>query len=137
MSRSFRMDEGPSSSSSSSWRRLRRSNSLLLASELAVDSEFATIGPYQRLSQSMQIDSGSGFLCKPNNIHLSKGGAATAWTGKLGKLFTFKGIRGRLQVPVAGNKPVPELGVATQPANKKKRSSWLPDPDRRWPVQGW
>jgi len=20
---------------------------------------------------------------------------------------------------------------------KKKRSSWLPDPERRWPVQGW
>ncbi|KAL5719724.1 hypothetical protein ACHQM5_012469 [Ranunculus cassubicifolius] len=20
---------------------------------------------------------------------------------------------------------------------KKKKSSWLPDPDRRWPVQGW
>ncbi|PNX80611.1 hypothetical protein L195_g036617 [Trifolium pratense] len=27
--------------------------------------------------------------------------------------------------------------MAAKKEKKRKRSSWLPDPDKRWPIQGW
>ncbi|KAK4262178.1 hypothetical protein QN277_027763 [Acacia crassicarpa] len=27
--------------------------------------------------------------------------------------------------------------VSVAEKKQKKRSSWLPDPDKRWPIQGW
>ncbi|KAJ1419030.1 hypothetical protein SESBI_15291 [Sesbania bispinosa] len=44
--------------------------------------------------------------------------------GLLSKVFFFT----RISTP-----KVEDMAVKKE----KKRSSWLPDPDRRWPIQGW
>lgn len=125
------------SSSSSAWKRLTRSNSLILGSELAVSgSEFGRVTsfPYQRLSQSKWLSSDEHGEYKPI-ISTRK---LAGWT-YLGKVFSFKRMGGRGQVvaEAATKLPEVEVEVLAQVVKKKKRSSWLPDPDRRWPVQGW
>ncbi|KAI3462484.1 hypothetical protein Pfo_019147 [Paulownia fortunei] len=121
---SFRLEE------SSSQRRLGRSNSSLVASEL-VNSEVARITAYEKLSQSMRLtdeSSTSHQHCRRNR----------AWTSVL-KVFSYKKVLNRnvkrRQTTVETVAEAPRV-VAAGDA-KKRRSSWLPDPHRRWPVQGW
>lgn len=127
-------------SSSSSWKRLERCNSLLLASELASSSDIARLTGYERLegyerlSQSMRLPNEYGGDCKLISITRKR---PAAWR-YLGNVFSFKrkGGRGKVELEAAAKPPEVEV-VAPVVVKKKKRSSWLPDPDRRWPVQGW
>nr|KYP66759.1 hypothetical protein KK1_013067 [Cajanus cajan] len=96
--------------------RLSRSHHILLSSE-SVTSECAKIAGYERLSQSLRISGEHDFSDKHKK---HKRGV-----GLLGKVFSFKKISSPHEDP---NKVVKK---------EKKRSSWLPDPDRRWPIQGW
>ncbi|KAL3527103.1 hypothetical protein ACH5RR_011759 [Cinchona calisaya] len=119
---------------STTWKRLERPNSLLLASELAAATssstlEFAKLATYQRLSHSMRLSDEYSGGSSTRGRH-----TASAWSTYLGKVFSFKkmgGSNGREQVIEADDQ------AAAAATTKKKRSSWLPDPDRRWPVQGW
>lgn len=94
---------------------MSRSERILLSSE-SVTSECAKIAGYERLSQSMKFDEedeqkknkkGIGFLSKVL-ITLTK----TSTTHERNE-------------------------VVEKEKKEKKRSSWLPDPDKRWPIQGW
>ncbi|KAG1341894.1 hypothetical protein COCNU_05G001230 [Cocos nucifera] len=83
----------------------------------SVSSECAAVAAYGRLSQSMRA-----FDDPQRQQH--KGRLRVA----LSRLFSRK------------DGAVPKLAteaVAGKTKEKKKRSKWLPDPDRRWPVQGW
>ncbi|CDP02025.1 unnamed protein product [Coffea canephora] len=117
-----------SSSSSSSWKRVERSKGLLLASELASSSDVARLTGYERLSQSTGLPNEYGGGCKPISITRKH---TAAWR-YLGKVFSFKRTGGRGEVAAEAAANPPEAVV-----KKKNRSSWLPDRDRRWPVQGW
>lgn len=84
----------------------------------SVPSECAAITGYGRLSRSMRA------LDEPQRQQ----DKARVW-GVLGRLFSRKvGAVPKLATEAVGGKA----------KEKKKRwSKWLPDPDRRWPVQGW
>ncbi|KAA8531878.1 hypothetical protein F0562_006406 [Nyssa sinensis] len=107
ISRSFRLERGSSL-------KLGRSNSSLLASEL-VSSEIARITGYERLTESMRLT---------DELSTDRRRKNRAWKF-LVKVFSFRKIG--------------DDDVIGQPAEEKKksRSSWFPDPHRRWPVQGW
>ncbi|GFY86379.1 hypothetical protein Acr_05g0000180 [Actinidia rufa] len=89
--------------------RLRRSCSSVLVSEL-VSSEIGKITGYERLSgfdERQRKTRSWAFLSKAFNFWKVGGGG--------GGVIRRREAEGK----------------------KKTRSSWLPDPDRRWPVQGW
>ncbi|KAL2348514.1 hypothetical protein Fmac_002514 [Flemingia macrophylla] len=98
--------------------RLSRSHHMLLSSE-SVTSGCAKIAGYERLSQSMRLSGEHDFSDKHKK---HKRGV-----GVLAKVFSFK-----------KNSLTHEFEEPHKVLKKdKKRSSWLPDPDRRWPIQGW
>ena len=101
--------------------RLSRSHHILLSSE-SVISECAKIAGYERLSQSLRLSGEYDFSDKQKNHKRST-------VGLLGKVFSFR----RVSTPHGEPNKVAETVVKKE----KKRSSWLPDPDRRWPIQGW
>jgi len=96
--------------------RLSKSHHILLSSEY-VTSECG----YKRLSQSMRL---SGEYDFSEKYKKNKRGV-----GLLGKVFSFA----RISSPHEEPNKMAERVVKKE----KKRSSWLPDPDRRWPIQGW
>lgn len=100
--------------------RLSRSHHILLSSE-SVTSECAKIAGYERISQSMRLSGEYDFSFKEKN---RKRGV-----GLIGKVFSFRRVSSPHEEP---NKV-----VETVVKKEKKRSSWLPDPDKRWPIQGW
>ncbi|KAJ1415310.1 hypothetical protein SESBI_18267 [Sesbania bispinosa] len=95
--------------------RLSRSQRILLSSE-SVTLECSRITGYERLSQSMRLEGECDFRDDEHKKH-KKG------MGLLSKVFFFT----RISTPKEEDMAV----------KKKKRSSWLPDPNRRWPIQGW
>lgn len=99
--------------------RLSRSHHILLSSELT--SECAKIAGYERISQSMRLTGEYDFSFKEKK---RKRGV-----GLIGKVFSFR----RASSP----HEEPNKVVETVVKKEKKRSSWLPDPDKRWPIQGW
>lgn len=105
---------------------LRRSNSSLLLSE-SITAECARVVAYERLSESMRLSSGRDTSCLGCLEGSDKKGSRAL--ALLGKIFSLRKAEGgpdrRSDAAVPGEKKV------------KKRSSWLPDPERRWPVQGW
>ncbi|KAK7307537.1 hypothetical protein VNO77_40700 [Canavalia gladiata] len=97
--------------------RLSRSHRIVLSSE-SVNSECAGIAGYERLSQSMRLSGEYDF-----NDHKQK--KHKMGMGLLGKVFfSFARISSPHKNPKVPNK-------------EKKRSSWLPNPETRWPIQGW
>ncbi|KAG5069789.1 hypothetical protein AAZX31_01G162900 [Glycine max] len=102
--------------------RLSRSHHILLSSE-SVSSECAKIAGYERLSQSLRLSGEYDFIDKQKK---HKRGV-----GLLGKVFSFR----RVSSPHGVGEP--NKVAETVVKKDKKRSSWLPDPDRRWPIQGW
>ncbi|KAL7231478.1 hypothetical protein ACSBR2_009684 [Camellia fascicularis] len=116
MSRSLRLERGSSL-------RLGRSNSSVLVSEL-VSSDISRITSYERLSKSMRLSS-----AESGGFHRRRKSRAWAF---LSKVFSFRRIDGE---GAAENEPKPPQAAAEK--QNKRRSSWLPDPHRRWPVQGW
>nr|GLL26324.1 uncharacterized protein LOC109177831 [Ipomoea trifida] len=97
---------------SSSFRRVGRSNSTLVASELAA-SEAARVVAYSRLSQSMRV------YDEPASCQYDKRRKNRA-LAFLMKVFSCNNADA--------------IAIKEQ---KKRQSSWLPDHRRRWPVQGW
>lgn len=122
LSRSFRLERGSSSM------RLGRSNRSFLVSDL-VSSEITNFTSYERLSESMRITSGKRSRTR-----------SRAWASLVSKAFSFRktgGGRGVSGRRVAENaEETPRVAAAAE-GRKRRRSSWLPDPQRRWPVQGW
>lgn len=90
--------------------RLSKSERILLSSE-SVTSQFAA---YERLSQSMRL-----------NEEYKKNKTNQKGTRFLSKVLTFTRI----------STPHEEHEIKAK--KEKKRSSWLPDPHKRWPIQGW
>ncbi|CAL5188029.1 unnamed protein product [Lathyrus oleraceus] len=94
---------------------MSRSERILLSSE-SVTSECAKIAGYERLSQSMKLD-------EEDEHKKNKKGTI----GFLSKVLTLT----KTSTTHEANE------VAVEEKKEKKRSSWLPDPDKRWPIQGW
>ncbi|GAV68769.1 hypothetical protein CFOL_v3_12272 [Cephalotus follicularis] len=111
--RSFRLQRGSSL-------RLQRSSSSLLRSE-SVSAECRRITGYERLSESMRLSDELDDVS-----HRRKKIRAF---GFLSKVFSFRKFDGDFEKKQG-------QGVVEE-KKKKRRSSWLPDPARRWPVQGW
>ncbi|KAG2724810.1 hypothetical protein I3843_01G034000 [Carya illinoinensis] len=109
-SRSFRLQRGSSL-------RIVRSYSSALVSE-TIPPECAEIASYERLSNSMKLS---------NEYSTGQNNKKDKDWGLLGKVFSFRKASANVEA-----KRGPE-----NVKRKKKRSSWLPDPQKRWPVQGW
>lgn len=135
LSRSFRLE-------GSSWTKVGRSNSSLLASEL-VGSEIAIVAAYERLSESMRVATVDGY--SGGRYSRSRRRSQTRGWSFLVKAFSFRKrdgaaadddvCSGQVVVEEAAVKP-PEAVVQVA-AKKKMKSVWFPNPHRRWPVQGW
>lgn len=124
--KSFRLERGSSLNN-----RLERSNSTLLASEL-VSQEIALVTAYEKLSQSMRLSDEyvSSSYGHDNDCH-EQDHRRRNKTGGWSFLTKFFFSR---KIDTNDVKP-PEMGMGLE--EKRKRSTWLPDPQRRWPVQGW
>ena len=87
--------------------------------------EYARITGYERLSKSMRLTS--------DECDFSDDGHKKGIKGSLGILskafFTFRKTS-------SDHEGLPET-VSMVEKKQKKRSSWFPDPERRWPIQGW
>nr|GMC98676.1 uncharacterized protein LOC109177831 [Ipomoea batatas] len=105
---------------SSSFRRVGRSNSTLVASELEA-SEAARVVGYSRLSQSMRV------YDEPASCRYDKRRKNKALTFLM-KVFSCNN---------ADAIAIKEQTAEKAAEQKKRQSSWLPDHRRRWPVQGW
>ncbi|KAF5201909.1 hypothetical protein FRX31_008507 [Thalictrum thalictroides] len=122
MSRSFRLHRGSSI-------QLGRSNSSALVAE-SISSESATFIRYERLSQSMRLPDewSSSSSSRDHQLQHQR---------KLMKkpLFLVNWIFSRR---AQDNRK--EQVLRSEQEKKKRKSwysSWLPDPNQRWPVQGW
>lgn len=121
LSRSFRQQQGSSSF------KLCRSESSLLMSE-SISNEYARLASYERLSGSMRL----GNECVLGKSRCKKN---KAW-GILSKVLSFRKHSGDMET-----KQLPEFDEENKKTKKKKNlkkhCKWLPDPEKRWPVQGW
>ncbi|KAJ6732919.1 hypothetical protein OIU74_004801 [Salix koriyanagi] len=113
--RGFRQERGPSINSG-------RSSSSLLISE-SILPECARIAGYDRLSASMRMRN------EPDIGYRSRKSRVCTF---ISKVFGFRKICSDCETEQPGDTLAREGR-----SGKKKRSSWLPDPERRWPVQGW
>ena len=125
--RSFRLERGSSI-------RLGRSYRSALIPE-SVTSECARITSYERLSESMRLS------CEYNS-RISTTRNKNKTLGILSKVFSFRKTSGHDIETEKGAEIVAEEEKVKKETNmkkkkKKKWSSWLPDQDKRWPVQGW
>ncbi|KAK1372282.1 hypothetical protein POM88_028475 [Heracleum sosnowskyi] len=115
ISTSFRLERGSSLSN-----RLERSNSSLLASQYISPG----ITTYKKLSKSSRFAEETPPISSSYHDHHRRGNKS-GWSF-LSKVFSsFKKTDAQAH-------PTPS---AVQ--EKKKKTSWLPDPQQRWPVQGW
>ncbi|PIA52634.1 hypothetical protein AQUCO_01000484v1 [Aquilegia coerulea] len=118
MSRNFRLHRGSSI-------KLGRSNSSSLVAE-SISSESARFIRYERLSQSMRLP--EEWNSRDQLQHQRK------LTKK--PLFLLRRIFSRR----AAQDNRKEQVLRSQKEEKTRKSwysSWLPDPNQRWPVQGW
>ncbi|KAJ6288456.1 hypothetical protein OIU76_024446 [Salix suchowensis] len=113
--RGFRQERGPSINSG-------RSSSSLLISE-SILPECARIAGYDRLSASMRMRN------EPDIGYRSRKSRVCTF---IIKAFSFRKVSSDCGTEQPGDTVARE-----GQSGKKKRSSWLPDPERRWPVQGW
>jgi hypothetical protein len=101
--------------------RLSKSEHILLSSE-SVSSECAKIAGYERLTQSMRLNEEYDYEEHKKN----KRGV-----GFLTKVLNFT----RISTPQEATETA--TTAAAKKEKKRKRTSWLPDPDKRWPIQVW
>ncbi|RAL52522.1 hypothetical protein DM860_017216 [Cuscuta australis] len=109
-------------------RRGRRNGSLLLASELAASDAAERAAAYGRISRSRSCG-------RHDKIgEMKKNRALTFLMEVFSRNYMGCGGGGSTGVETADD------AVVRQKKAKKEKgppSSWLPDPHRRWPVQGW
>ncbi|KAG6766819.1 hypothetical protein POTOM_027993 [Populus tomentosa] len=111
--RSFRVERGPSI-------KFGRSNSSLLISE-SISSECTRIARYENLSASMRMS---------NDQDIGYGSRKSRAYTFISKVFSFRKISSDCET-----RQQADMVTQEKKKGKKKRSSWLPDPERRWPVQ--
>jgi len=113
--RSFRVERGSSI-------KFGRSNSSLLISE-SISSECTRVARYENLSASMRMsnDQDIGYRSRKSRAYTF-----------ISKVFSFRKISSDCET-----RQQADMVTQEEKKEKKKRSSWLPDPERRWPVQGW
>ncbi|KAH0463981.1 hypothetical protein IEQ34_006767 [Dendrobium chrysotoxum] len=111
---------------SQSWLGCRWKTSNLLQDSLSQHKgAFMPMPGYERLSQSMRF-----FSEEPRQEKLVQRLRQGGWVRKvMGHVFFLH--------KVDGDRGVRKEGEGKEKERKKKRSSWLPDPERRWPLQGW
>lgn len=119
MSKSFRLERGSSLST-----RLERSNSSLLASEYISPR----ITSYEKLYKSSRFLEGSPRISHSYHDHHQRGNRS-GWSFLTKILSSFRKTDGQAHPTVKSSQSAGQ--------EKKKKSSWLPDPQHRWPVQGW
>lgn len=117
LSRSFRLQQGSSSF------KIGRSNSSLLVSE-SISTECARDTNYERLSESMRL--GNEYVLDKSRSKKKRA------LGILTKVLNFR----KDSVNVEAKQPK-EAKHDKKMKDVKRLSKWLPDPERRWPVQGW
>lgn len=117
ISKSFRLERGSSLSN-----RLERSNSSLLASEYS-----PRITTYEKLSKSSRFPEETPPISRSYHDHHRRGNKSS-WSFLTKVFSSFKKTDNQAHVTV---------NPSQSTVQKKKRSSWLPDPQQRWPVQGW
>ncbi|KAJ4851456.1 hypothetical protein Tsubulata_014124 [Turnera subulata] len=117
LSRSFRI-EGRSLS------EIRRSGSNSLLISESIPSESARFLSYEKLSESPRMDD------EVDLEHRSRKSRAARF---IVKVLTFRKLAGNSGTTQQAASKVP----SQEEKQRRKRSSWLPDPERRWPVQGW
>ncbi|GAB2279529.1 hypothetical protein Dimus_014169 [Dionaea muscipula] len=125
----------PQRSSSFSIISLRRSRSTVLFSD-SIPAESAKYFGYERLSRSMRFSDASTI----REIEMEKkSNSDSKGIRFLSRVFSSRKSNTRLEDLAAEEmKKKAEKDTTKQGMKKKKKwSSWLPDPDRRWPVQGW
>ncbi|OIW11004.1 hypothetical protein TanjilG_22811 [Lupinus angustifolius] len=98
--------------------KLSSSHHIMLSSELS--SESSRIGGYERLSKSVRLTGEHDFI--DQNKELKRG------MGIFGKVFSFT------RISSSSHKGLDNKVMVKK---QNKRSSWLPDPEKRWPIQGW
>ncbi|WOK92275.1 hypothetical protein Cni_G00966 [Canna indica] len=107
-------------------RTVGRSHSSRMLLESSVSSECAQVAKYERLSLST----------RSSDEPRQRGPRVGVW-----RLLTDAFARTISELPAAAyNSKATEMSAEKKEKKKKKKkrwSSWLPDPDRRWPVQGW
>ncbi|KAK9670212.1 hypothetical protein RND81_13G186400 [Saponaria officinalis] len=123
---------------SRSWRcsslRLSRSRSSSILFSDSVPSESSRFTRYERLSESMRLTTGESSL--DLGVIKEKKRRNKAW-GLISKVLSFRKSNG-LDEAVKDVDGVKRDGLrVVEKTVKSRRSSWLPDPNRRWPVQGW
>lgn len=128
MSRSFRLE-------GSSWRKVGRSNSSLLASELVgSEIEIARLAAYERLSESMRVATADDYSARYSRIS-SRRRKTRGWSF-LVKAFSFRkrdtaaaadDVCSRQVVEEAALKPPPETVVLVA-EKKNMKSVWFPNP---------
>ncbi|KAJ4966614.1 hypothetical protein NE237_018463 [Protea cynaroides] len=94
-----------------------------------ISEECDKIATYERISQSMRFSGDNEFSPERPIKKKKQSWVSVIW------IFSKQGPGGR-------NDKIKEDAAAAgsnKLGEKKKwwRFSWLPDPDRRWPIQGW
>ncbi|KAL8120533.1 hypothetical protein AgCh_017642 [Apium graveolens] len=113
ISTSFGLERGSSLSN-----RLERSNSSLLASEY-ISPRITT---YEKLSKSSRFPEETPPTSRSYHDYHPRVNKTGSWSFLTKVLSTFKKTDSQAHPPSQ---------------SKKKKTSWLPDPQQRWPVQGW
>ncbi|POO02537.1 hypothetical protein TorRG33x02_015210 [Trema orientale] len=101
----------------------------MLMSE-AISSECSRVTSYERLSESMRLD---------NEYVPSRSSSRSSITTSTRKNRAYWGILTKvLSFTQVGTKQrTKQIDDRKKNETTKRRSTWLPDPERRWPVQGW
>lgn len=107
-----------------------RSHHILLSSE-SVTSECSRIAAYERHSQSMRLTGEEYDFSDQHNYNYKE---LKRGMGLLGKLFSFTRL---ISSSSHDQDEDPNNNYKVLKKHHKKRSSWLPDPQKRWPIQGW
>ncbi|PON67668.1 hypothetical protein PanWU01x14_100920 [Parasponia andersonii] len=98
----------------------------MLISKL-ITSERLRVTSYERLSESMRLDN-EYVSDKSSSSSTTSTRKNRAYWGILTKVLCFTQVGTKQRIKQVEDK---------KNETTKRRSTWLPDPERRWPVQGW
>lgn len=135
-SRSGNLHFGRSDSTKKTTRRRSTSHHLLMDAIEGSEEEKVPLPDYERLSQSMRLPEDTVQQEPEKALTHSQSHVQKPIARKLiDKVFKKDGEKDKDKE----KEKEKDGDGGNSPANKekKKRSSWLPDPEKRWPVQGW
>lgn len=102
----------------------KRSKRIMLLSSESISAECVAITAYERLSRSVRLSD------ELTGGHRQKS-KARLFLGR----FNFGQQKQHADTAKEGEEKKTRSGAGGK--SSSRWSSWLPDPDRRWPVQGW